>query len=71
MSRIVVHAPDGGWIPGSLCQEPTGDLSIYEADVTCLDCLDVLEESNQTFGDLAKPAQEVWNLEPRRAQAVR
>lgn len=61
MPDIVVHAPDGGTIPGSLCQEPTGDVSLHEREVTCPDCLDTLEESDRTFGQLAEPIQDFWN----------
>lgn len=55
MARNVIHAPDGAMIPGSLCQEPTGDVSTFECDVDCSDCLDLLEESDRTFAQLARP----------------
>jgi hypothetical protein len=32
MTRNRIHAPDGGSIPGSLCEEPTGDVSTFECD---------------------------------------
>lgn len=32
------HAPDGGSIPGALCEEPTGDVSIRENEVDCPEC---------------------------------
>jgi hypothetical protein len=38
-----IHAIDGGIFDHALCEEPTGDSTIYERDVTCLDCLDILE----------------------------
>lgn len=48
------HAPDGGSIPGSLCQEPTGDVTTTERDVDCPDCLDLLDSSDRTFTQLAE-----------------
>lgn len=54
MGRKVIHAPDGGSIPGSLCQEPTGDVSTLERDVDCPECLDQLEDSERTFAQLAR-----------------
>lgn len=55
MARKVIHAPDGAMIPGSLCQEPTGDVSTFECDVDCADCLDLFEESERPFDQLARP----------------
>lgn len=55
MSRIFTHAPDGGSIPGALCEEPTGDVSTLERNVDCPDCLDQLEASPRTFAQLARP----------------
>jgi hypothetical protein len=37
-----VHAPDGGMIPGSLCEQD-GDTTIYRDHVDCPDCLDILD----------------------------
>lgn len=48
MARKVTHAPDGGAIPGPLCEEPTGDVSTFENDVDCPECLDRLEMSERT-----------------------
>lgn len=39
----VVHAPDGGTFGHALCENPQGDVTDDERDVTCGDCLDVLE----------------------------
>lgn len=55
MARKVIHAPDGGAIPGSLCEEPTGDVSTLESDVDCPECLDQLASSERTFDRLARP----------------
>jgi hypothetical protein len=38
-----VHAIDGGMFGHALCEEPTGDSTTYERDVTCSDCLDLIE----------------------------
>lgn len=38
-----IHAIDGGMFGHALCEEPTGDSTTYERDVTCSDCLDLLE----------------------------
>lgn len=54
MARKVTHAPDGGTIPGSLCEEPTGDVSEFEHDVDCPECLDRLELSERPFDQLAR-----------------
>ena len=71
MARIVTHAPDGGSIPRALCEEPAGDVSTHEDDVTCLDCLDPVEESDRTFAQLAEPIKDFWNADRWRTQAVR
>lgn len=42
MRIYVLHAPDGGDIPGSLC-EGEGDTVIYRDHVDCPDCLDILD----------------------------
>lgn len=55
MARKVTHAPDGGAIPGPLCEEPTGDVSTFENDVDCPECLDRLEMSEKNFDRLARP----------------
>lgn len=55
MSRKVIHAPDGGSVPGALCQERSGDVTTSEHDVDCGECLDALERSDQTFEQLARP----------------
>ncbi|GAB4987858.1 hypothetical protein MAHJHV61_33220 [Mycobacterium avium subsp. hominissuis] len=39
---IYVHAPDGGGIAGSLCEQD-GDLTTFRANVTCPDCEDILD----------------------------
>ena len=39
----VVHAPDGGIVGGALCEDPNGDTTTNEPDVSCTACLDVLE----------------------------
>jgi hypothetical protein len=43
-----VHAIDGGALRGALCEEPTGDSTDREREVTCPDCLDQLEETDWT-----------------------
>lgn len=55
MPRSVIHAPDGAEIPGALCEEPTGDVTTRECDVDCPECLDCLEVSERSFGELARP----------------
>ena len=45
MARILVHAPDGGIFRRALCENPEGDVTDYEQDVDCSDCLDTLEEA--------------------------
>jgi hypothetical protein len=59
MALKVIHAPDGATIPGSLCEEPTGDVSTFESDVDCPECLDRLEESERTFDQLARPLKDL------------
>lgn len=41
---VKIHAIDGGIFGHALCEEPTGDSTDYERDVTCSDCLDLLEQ---------------------------
>ncbi|WP_442929119.1 DUF7446 family protein [Mycobacterium sp. MS1601] len=60
MVRRFIHAPDGGSIPGALCQEPTGDVASSESDVDCPECLDRLEASPKSFDQLAQPLTDVW-----------
>lgn len=60
MARSRIHAPDGGSIPGALCQEPTGDVAAAESDVDCPECLDQLEASPKSFDQLAQPLTDVW-----------
>ncbi len=62
MARPVVHAPDGGTIPGSLCEEPTGDATTIESDIDCPDCLDQLERSERSFQNLARPLSELRGI---------
>ena len=57
MARKVIHAPDGAMIPGSLCQEPTGDVSTFECDVDCADCLDLLEGVGENLRPARSSAQ--------------
>lgn len=52
MSAPQIHAPDGGIFGHALCEEPTGDTTIWEHDVTCSDCLDLLEVSEQSWAQL-------------------
>jgi hypothetical protein len=40
-----IHAPDGGIVGHSLCQNPAGDVTEYERDVTCPECLSELEQA--------------------------
>jgi hypothetical protein len=55
-----VHAPDGGIVCGSLCENPTGDTTTLESDVTCGECLDILEELPAgTFEHLARRTAEL------------
>lgn len=42
--RTEIHAIDGGMFGHALCEEPTGDSTTYERDVTCVDCLDQIED---------------------------
>ena len=67
MAHTRIHAPDGGSIPGALCQEPTGDVSIVEDEVTCSDCLYELDEGERSFADLARPIKDFWTV-PRRGK---
>ncbi|MDM3927857.1 MULTISPECIES: hypothetical protein [Mycobacterium avium complex (MAC)] len=67
MVHTQIHAPDGGSIPGALCQEPTGDVSIVEDEVTCSDCLHELDEGERSFVDLALPIKDFWTG-PQRAR---
>jgi len=46
-------------------------VSTHEDDVTCLDCLDPVEESDRTFAQLAEPIKDFWNADRWRTQAVR
>lgn len=41
MSRFI-HAPDGGGVPGSLCQRE-GDLTAASCEFTCPECDDILD----------------------------
>jgi len=41
--RPVIHAPDGGIVGHALCENPRGDVTDYERDVDCPDCLDALD----------------------------
>jgi len=66
MARTFIHAPDGGSIPGSLCQEPTGDCTTRENEVTCPEYLDELERIDKTFDQLAAPLQLLWEHRPTR-----
>ena len=59
MVRKVIHAPDGAAIPGSLCEEPTGDVSTIENDVDCPECLDQLETSEKTFNQLVRTLRDL------------
>lgn len=45
----VIHAIDSGIFNAALCEEPTGDSSARERDVTCGDCLDLVETADQTL----------------------
>lgn len=78
---IHVHAPDGGSIPGALCEQD-GDLTTFRRDVTCPDCDDILD-ADYTIGDWPKlthgfaeqlrAQQELWTSErsPRRTPGLR
>ena len=52
MAAPLIHAPDGGVLGHALCQNPTGDVTTTERDVTCPDCDDELEQGNTTFARL-------------------
>lgn len=65
MMRTPTHAPEGGSIPGALCEEPTGDVSTHESDVDCPECLDELAQSGNTFKQLAHHLEELRS-QPRR-----
>lgn len=43
----VIHAPDGGMFMHALREEPTGDVSPRERDVTCIDCLNLVDTAGQ------------------------
>jgi hypothetical protein len=43
LTKPLVHAPDGGLLGHALCESPNGDVTDYERDVDCPDCLDALE----------------------------
>jgi hypothetical protein len=59
----VVHAPDGGIVCGSLCEEPTGDTTTIENHVSCTECLDILEElPSGTFERLARPTAQLRSV---------
>lgn len=55
MASKVTHAPDGAAFPGSLCEEPRGDVSTIQNDVDCPECLDQLDVSEKPFDELAQP----------------
>lgn len=61
LARRVIHAPDGGSITGALCQEVTGDVTTAERDVNCGECLDALDRSDRSFGQLAQPLKDLRN----------
>ncbi len=77
---IYVHAPDGGSIPGALCEQD-GDLTTFRQDVTCPDCDDILD-ADYTIGDWPKlthgfseqlrAQQQLWTRarSPRRTPGV-
>lgn len=46
---IVTHAPDGGMFDHALCEEPTGDTALCEADVTCSDCAYGVEQADEAL----------------------
>lgn len=69
MARKVIHAPDGAAIPGSLCEEPTGDVSTIENDIDCTECLDQLEASEKTFDQFAQPLRNLRTF-PAEARPV-
>lgn len=45
MAAPLIHAIDGGMFGHALCEEPTGDSTDYERDVTCSECLDLIERA--------------------------
>ncbi len=53
-----VHAPDGGMVPGSLCEQG-GDTTIYRGDVDCGECLDLLEAEPRRWDQLARCTAEL------------
>lgn len=53
VSRFI-HAPDGGGVPGSLCQRD-GDLTAARCEVTCPECDDILD-AEFTEGDWGRLA---------------
>ena len=44
--RPFIHAPDGGSFGHALCENPRGDVTEYERDVDCGECLDALERAD-------------------------
>lgn len=44
---MMIHAIDGGMFGHALCEEPAGDTANHEGDVTCSDCLDLVESADQ------------------------
>lgn len=63
-----IHAPDGGVFGHALCQEPTGDVSHRERDVTCGDCLDLVDNADQALTIRLRRAG--WEPEVNPAAAV-
>jgi hypothetical protein len=58
-----IHAIDGGMFGHALCEEPTGDTTDYERDVTCGDCLDLLDDLDEDHRDRLR--QRGWVSVPR------
>lgn len=77
---IHVHAPDGGTIPGALCEQD-GDLTTVRRDVTCPECDEILDADYTTsdwpalirgFAEQLRAQQQLWMRarSPRRAAAA-
>lgn len=54
----VIHAIDGGMFGHALCEEPTGDSTTFERDVTCGECCDLVEAADQSL--LARLQRAGW-----------
>lgn len=61
ISMRYLHAPDGGMIPGSLCQGG-GDVTTFLNDVDCGDCHYILEKNPIPWDRLAYQLRQLRGL---------